>query len=45
MYDGVDESYHMLRMANYVVTGGDEECLTGIYRKTKQTKIKKKRKK
>ena len=28
MYDGVDESYHMLRMANYVVTGGDEDCLT-----------------
>ena len=28
MYDGIDESYHMLRLANFVVTGGDEDCLT-----------------
>jgi len=28
MYDGVDKSYHQLRMGNYVVTGGDEDCLT-----------------
>ena len=28
MYDGVDKSYDQCRLANYVVTGGDEDCLT-----------------
>ena len=28
MYDGVDQSFEMCRTANYVVTGGDEDCMT-----------------
>ena len=28
MYDGVDKSYDQCRLANYVVTGGDEDCLS-----------------